>query len=517
MVGDFGRSASRVRVTSAQPLSQHVGLGVRPWLPGVAVFALALLARLLGLDRRSVWFDETGTYLNAHVPWDRLLAAIREDVHPPLGYVLFHLWPWIDSGDALFRLPAALLGALAAPLAWAWARRLAGPRVGLVTGAFVALAPFGVDLGQEARMYGLFFALWAGSLLQLDRVLQRPTVGRATGYALLAVALLYTHYYAAFFLAAQGLSVLVGGWALGIGWRLSASPRPASDGGGRLRAPGAWWALSALAVAGVLFLPWLPVLIEQAGSVRGGYWIEAPRLATLWTTFRALAAHTPPDSQLGLPLRVAYVLLAGLMLFGGWLIIHARREWVAVASLVVPPVLAILVSLLVAPVYALRYVSPLLVPFGFVAARGALGLPRPWLRAAGLAILFFPVLVSLPPLYLDPGYSRADLRAAAAYIRAQSVPDDRVIHLGDFTAAPFRYYRVALPAVTLQSDDRAELCAGLRGAAHGWLVTAYAPDDDAARATAEAGITDPGYAGRLLDEPAARFLGVSVFKVRTGC
>ncbi len=491
--------AGEVREAARAQRWTWLDAGWAPW----AVIGLALAARLLGLERRSVWFDEAVTFVNARLAWEQFLDAARQDVHPPLSYALYHLWLAVDPAisaadparDSWFRLPSAVVGALAAPLAWTWARRIAGRGAGLATGLLVACAPFLVDLSQDARMYGLLAMLTAASLLALDRVLTGGGGRWIAAYAVAGAAMPYTHYYGAFLLAAQGLAALL---AL-------AGPRRRD----------AWRALGALAVAGAAFVPWLPQMLAQVGDVREGYWIDPPRLATLWTTFRALAADTPPDATLGLPLRVDYVLEALLLAHGVLLAWRCDRQRPAVLTLVAAPGLALLFSLVVTPVYALRYVSPVLLAFALLGARGALALPRPWLRAAGLAVLFFPAVVSLPPLYLDPGYSRSDLRSAAAYVAAQRQSGDVVVHLGDFTALPFTYYRSTPPVRVLRTDDRSELCDALRGAGagSGWLVTSYAPDDDAARAAAEAGVLAETYAGPLVAGEPARFLGVSVFHV----
>jgi len=466
------------------------------WIVAAAIGVLALALRLFGLDRKSVWFDEAITDFDAHVPWSRLLESIRSDVHPPLHYVLYHLWPGVDAGDFWLRLPAALLGAGAAVVAWAWARRIGTPVQALLTGAFVALAPLQIDLAQEARMYGLLLLLSAASLLLLDRVLTCPRRTTVAAYAVVASLMLYTHYYAAFLLAAEGASAL---------FALHGASRQAARR-----------ALAALIVAGCAFVPWLPILVEQARNIQGDYWIQTPTLTTLWVTFRELAAHTPPDEPFRLALRAAYVVQAGLLVLGAALAARQPRQRSALLLGVVPLGLALGVSLLVAPVFAVRYVSPIGLAFGFLLARGITGLPQPAALIAG-AVAALPIVVSLPALYLDPGYSRSDLRAAAQAVQSQRQPNEIVLHLGAFTAAPFDYYRVAPPGHVLETNNRAELCQALRQHTGGWLVTAYQPGDDEARQAAEGGITSTAYAAEVARQPPSRFNGVSVFRLSPDC
>jgi mannosyltransferase len=451
------------------------------WLLGL----IALALRLDGLERKSVWFDEAVTYVDAHIPPGQLLESLQQDVHPPLSYLLYHLWPWLDAGDFWLRLPSAVLGALAVPVVYVWSRRISNQPTALVTACFVALAPLNIDLAQEARMYGLLLLLTALSLLLLDRLLTCPSRTSAVAYALIATAMLYTHYYAALLLAAEGAAVL-------------ASHRRA-------------WPLLSLGAAAVLFLPWLPVLGLQVGGIASDYWIEPPSSTTLWVTFRELVAHTPPDEPFRLVLRVAYVVQAALLVLGGAVALRTKRQWPAVALATLPLALALSVSLLIAPIYAVRYVSPIGIGVAFLLASGITALPR--MPAVGLAfVVFLPMLVALPALYTDPGYGRADLRAAAHSIQTQRAPEDVVVHLGAFTATPFDYYGVQ-GGVSLETNNRSELCKALAGHPSGWLVTAYAPADDGARDAAEAGITGPRYAGDLVRAEPERFLGTSVFRV----
>jgi hypothetical protein len=471
-------------------------------LAPAAITALALGLRLAGLDRKSVWFDEAVTHADALTPWPRLLDSIAHDVHPPLSYVVIHLWPWVTAGELGLRLPSAVLGALAATMAWAWVRGISSPGEALFTGLLVAVMPLQVDLAQDARMYGLLLLLTASSLWLLDRVLVRPTRARLLAYTLVAAAMLYTHYFAAFILAAEGLGALL---------TLRSCKGRAVAG-----------ALAALVLAGVLFLPWLPVLAGQATSISGDYWIEPPRLATAWITFRDLAAHTPPDEPFRFILRVAYVVQVGLLVAGAAAAWRCPRQRVAICLLVAPISLALAVSVLVAPIYAVRYVSPVGLAFAFLLVRGAGTLrllPKPasglWRPVVALACL--PPVLSLWFLYFDPGYSRSDLRAAAQVITANRQPDEVVLHLSDFTAVPFTYYQVAKPEQVLQTDERSELCDALRGHAGGWIITSYAPDNEDHRLAAEAGIATPTYAGSLIQEPPRRLLGASVFHLHGPC
>jgi len=312
-------------------------------------------------------------------------------------------------------------------------------------------------------------------------------------YAVVAATMLYTHYYAALLLAAQGFAALL--------------------------SKNRWTAIGALAAAGLTLMPWLPVLAQQIHNISADYWIEPPRLSSAWVTFRELAAHTPPEATLAIPLRIAYVVQALLGVLGAWLAVRSTRQRIVVLFGVVPLALALGISLLVSPVYAVRYISPLGLGFGFLIARGVTSAPKPLaaVAVAAAAVAALPVVTALGPLYTDPGYARADLRGAASAVQSARQPDEIVLHLGAFTSAPFDYYRVAQPSAILETNDRAELCQTMRQQRGAWLVTAYAPASDEARQSAEAGIDNATYAQGLTQGEPMRFLGVSVFHLTGTC
>ena len=217
----------------------------------LAGFALATA----GLTRDSLWADEAFTLWAVHdsarppqgaADAARYLAAslggalanARADVHPPLYFVLFDAWT-LAAGATVFaaRLFSALWLLLGAAATCALGARLFGRRAGLLAAALLLTAPLSVYYAREARMYTLLLALAALATLAYVRWRRRAVWPRGLAWGLLAAALLYTHYAGALVLVAQA------------GHALLARSRA------RVFAP--------LALAGALFVPWLPALLNQ--------------------------------------------------------------------------------------------------------------------------------------------------------------------------------------------------------------------------------------------------------------
>ena len=116
--------------------------------------------RFAALEAKTLWLDEAFSLWMARHDLTSLLEwLVRIDHHPPLYYVLLHIWidlhTWIGSvGDSpgALRSLSALTSTLAIPLYGMASRRLAGAHVGIVAALLLAFAPFHVRYAQETRM-----------------------------------------------------------------------------------------------------------------------------------------------------------------------------------------------------------------------------------------------------------------------------------------------------------------------------------------------------------------------------
>lgn len=236
----------------------------------VALVALTALAVVVGvvlrfLPRSGLWLDEALTVNIASLPLGDITDALRRDGHPPLFYVLLNGWIALGGdSDWWVRALSGVLSVLALPLTYLAGHRLAeragaGPlgtrRTALIALAVMALLPYGIRYGAETRMYSLVITLVLAGYLLVDDLLMGRSRGRrrvlvAAGAALVATALLWSHYWSIWLLGAVGLLAL---WCA---WR-GADPE---------RRTGARLLVGALVVGGVLFLPWTPTLLFQSSN-----------------------------------------------------------------------------------------------------------------------------------------------------------------------------------------------------------------------------------------------------------
>jgi 4-amino-4-deoxy-L-arabinose transferase-like glycosyltransferase len=415
--------------------------GRRFWILAGIVLAIAAEARFLGLTDRSLWFDEAHSVYVTQSSFLQLLGLVAHtDTHPPLYYVLLKGWMlFFGSGEIAVRSLSAVCGFLMVPLLYGFARRMIDRDVALAAAVLLAGSAFASRAAQEARMYPLLGLLALGSWASLRLALEQPRPRMWIAYAVTTALMLYTHYFGFLVFGSQVLFLI---------------PRLWRD---RRMVVAAW-----LAQAGalLLFLPWAPAFIMQAGSGRGWPTFRPPVGATAVTDLFGLFSfggelfgaagyfHVSSFSPwLVLLISAPFLALAG----AGFYALRGERAWCLACYLVVPIAAAIVVSQRTNVFYP-RYFSflapawALLIGAGVdVTARSLLRLPS--LRSLGrpaVAIgLVIAVLAANAPVINGYSYEGEDTynwRAAAALVAGEAAPDDYLLFVPGFAEKAFEYY-----------------------------------------------------------------------------
>jgi mannosyltransferase len=390
-----------------------------------AIGVLALLLRLNGLGDKPFWLDEITSLRRATATVPDLVADSLHNNHYPSYFLLLWLVGRIGTSQWLLRLPSAVFGAVGASLTCAIGSNAAGRRGGAIAGLLMAVSPFEVQFGQEARSYTLVSCLILTALFGLVRLAQEPAAAALPVQRRGALRGAWIAYILGTAAALDVLNVAIP-WLLAANLSAVAIARRADE---RRRAFLYNWGLAQALILAI----WIPSLARvyaasQGTLLDGAGWAPAETAKTIWSiiapvyllrissfiTFKLLPAGVPG-------LAVVVTTLAAL---GAW---RLRRDPTVLAVLgcaaLVLPVGLLLLSLFV-PVLVPRYFAWGAGPFFIFAGAGLswLSVPR---FAAAAAVLLAACLVNLTPYYHYETKPRWDLLAAR--LAAAVKPGDVVL------------------------------------------------------------------------------------------
>lgn len=450
------------------------------WRPSLILIVWLLLAtglRFHNLDAQSFWNDEGNSARLSERSVALIIEGTASDVHPPLYYILLRGFRSLlgESEFALRSLSAfagVLFVATTVPLARLFVY-FGGGRISAefesLTLLIAATSPAIVYYSQETRMYTLLpllaalstavFLLWQQDCLR-PSTQARPWL-KPVAYSVLMAAGLYTHYFFPIVFAIHAIYVV----AL------------------RRRDLIIRW-VGMCAVSGLLFLPWLPYLLNGLGGNRGNpqAWEQFGWNALKWS----LVGEPFWEMQLGLRMLVLLLFVAAVGL-AQW-----RQVWRVWVWLMLPLLALLALGATDSAFYKFWLLSvsgvAILIAFGLrfliernkVVWQGAQQQLQ-WV-AYGLIItlavgMIGTIFEAHTLLRSNPAYARADYRGMAARIAADNHPNAGVILNAPNQWEVFTYYhRDGAPVYPLpRTWDYAEVFAELEmiGATHDRLYVLY--------------------------------------------
>jgi 4-amino-4-deoxy-L-arabinose transferase-like glycosyltransferase len=423
------------------------------------IVALGAFLRFYQIGAKGVWIDEAFSIWMGLQPIDEILRWLMcIDQHPPLYYVLLHLWMYLGNGQAIVRVFSALCSTLTIPAIYTLSKRLANRHVALLAALLLTLSPFHIHFAQEARMYALLTLNASLSMGALARLLTDPLSTQALpgqqivdayqtwrntgrritlravetdlawlGYVVFTAATLLTHNTAIFLPLATILLVL--------GSRLVRRFRSL---GSRVPSLRNWL----LAQAGVLFLwlPWFPAFITQSVDVYREFWLPAP------TWDKILGALSTFTSQfLPQPFSGIFTLLAlGLLVWGWGYFRHQPMRAAFLGILSATPFAGELLVSVYRPIFYDRTLIWASLPFYVFMAAGLYRMRRPLLTACLLVIL---AANSFSLYQYHVHYEKERWDEASAHVAKHVEPGDLILFNASWTQIPFDYYFDKINAV----------------------------------------------------------------------
>ncbi|MEZ4766895.1 MAG: glycosyltransferase family 39 protein [Caldilineales bacterium] len=459
----------------------------------VALLLLSLLAfglRVYHLTFQSLWRDEVDSIRFASRALPELLGMFtRPGENGPLFFAGLRLWLAVaGNGEFALRYQAVLAGVLAVPLSYMLARRLVAvgsngawqfpcgltlSNAPLIAALLIAAGPYLVWYSQEGKMYALLTALVLAACLAFLKAVEEGRWWQWLLYLALLAALALTHVLALLLVAVNVLWLALlwpryrRRWlALALVLLLPLIPF--------FRLAG-WWQLTLLLnpdfQTGHPFIP-LSRLVEGLAS---GYLNGLGALANPWLITPAVFLILAGMAFAGRPAEDARA--------GQPPITPGRRQrllpsLMMLVWLLLPPALLFLLSLS-KPLYTDRYVIWIAPAFAILIAQGVAGLRIVW-RPLGWAAMVGLLALGLSGVWRQSHQPiKADMRAAAAYVRQHRQPGDRILFQMPYIRHTFEYYAGPQDGAidgsytnNGSSPDQVadELRAALDGAPAAWLV-----------------------------------------------
>jgi uncharacterized membrane protein len=401
------------------------------------ILAFALLLRIKNLGGESLWLDEASSVKLAQLPVHDILDEVaRDDVHPPLYYLMLHYWVRLaGDSEAGVRLLSVLLGVLSILVIYKVASLLFDPQTGFLSALLLSVSLLHIAFSQEARMYALLCLLSLLSIYLFLTLLRGESGLLFAAYVLSTALLPYTQVYGWFIIIAQNIFFL----SL---YFLS------NDIFKRLFKR--WVVAQALTVA--LFLPWLPAMMQQVSRVQKNFWIPVPSLRLL--------SLTVDEYIVSNSLQWIHLLLIALSIIALWgskrgnasfdSKAHpdaSRPAWfqdrdklyLLLAWLLTPVLVPFILSYFMRPIFLPKYTIAALPAFVILAARGLMEVRFAPARLFLVALILFLSLSGLRRGYWGT-QRKEDWRDAVGYFNQMAKPNDLVLIYPSFSQPPFDYY-----------------------------------------------------------------------------
>ena len=387
------------------------------WACFILIAAVGAFLRFWDLGAAALWMDEAVTMGLSQLPLRSIMFG-DIDNHPPLIYVVEHLWVSIFPDPSLYRVPFAFVGSLAVIMMMLMGRNLNMSTMGLIAGMILALSAGQIYYSQDARQYpfilfGAVLATWGA--LGLGDDARRGQLLYPILYILGGFIAIYSQLSGLVAMAVIGFGALAA-ICFHNNWLAGAK----------------WWLATNLVLL-VLTLPWLLEIPDAVGTFPGMP-VKIPVFDIHWHV-RTLAGYP------GLAFNDLLQLAADCVLFGTALLGMAVAWYQRERALAITVFGLVLVY--TAIIAALHIMSPLVHVRIFIPVSIGLALGVGYffsimrdrrLFAAGVAL--FVVLGSVSSLHEHNYHAKQeDYKAAFAFADENGFEDVPVITCLDYSAA----------------------------------------------------------------------------------
>ena len=344
---------------------------------GFVVAAIYCLVRAFLLTfSTDIWYDELFSMEFAKRPFEELISLTSKDVHPPLYYMIVRVFLLLGNS---FGLPIETSGKIASILPFlllfVYAVTVIRKNHGMLASGLFCFAsvtmPGLPEYTTEIRMYSWALFFVTASLIHAFNLMKnylsedrKWDLPNGIALFLFGTAAFYTHYYAALSVAIIYFYVLL--------WMII-KYFAVMGGKGSIKHLN-FKAIAAVIISAnltaVCYVPWLSVLLGQAHTVSGSYWIQPVGLRTFGSCIKYLFSGYFSNSIITTVLAVILFILVAFIVVNNVIRlvkcgyqdenekVKDLQNLMAVMVLPLLVIVGIVASILIRPVFVNRYMIP---------------------------------------------------------------------------------------------------------------------------------------------------------------
>jgi len=394
----------------------------------ISIFLLSLILlgglwlRIYKLGSHDLWFDEAITSYIAgsieHIPFDK---------NPPLYYILIHFWTkFFGNYEFQLRFLSAICGTASIFMLYKIGRLLLDKKAGLISAFLLSISPIHIWYSQEARGYTLSIFTILVAIYFFISALRKNKPILWVLFAISSAISLYSSYYFLFIIMGEFLVLLAKRYRRFIGR----------------------WMICNFFIL-VSFLPFLRFFLNQINGVKGGFWINAPTLKSIFISFESFNVGYNANEMLYL---LSTVLFLALFICGiAYCLKNCKESLIFLLSFSLFPIAVIFVISQWIPIYIDRQLI-LYSPFYYIMiAIGIAGIRRrAVIKIATLSFIFILSALSLRNYFSDfmPAsyphhigtYTKKPFKPAVNYVKGHYKEGDVIVHSNPSTTVTFEYY-----------------------------------------------------------------------------
>jgi uncharacterized membrane protein len=372
------------------------------------IILFALLLRFWGIGFESYWIDEALIVRRAQEPFLKSMELVKDDVHLPVYTILLNGWVYLfGTTEIATRSLSLIFGVISIYIIFLLGKRLFNEKTGIYSSILLTVSAISIYYSQETRPYTLFILLTMLSFYFYLSLLEKNNWKNKILYFIPSLLMIYTHLFSFLSLFVQNVYYILKNW--------------------KNKKNLVHW-ISLQAVLGILFLPWISILLRQSKKITHLSWISI-NFMKIYYTFFDFFNHI-----------IIFLLFIGLLIYvlKKYPIKKEKNNLILLGVWALLPIITVIVySLFFTSLYQTRYLLLTLPAFYILFAWSISKLPKKY----AVSILAVIVILSLSFVSIQQqSIDKDDWKAATLFIRNNVKENEYVFIHPYYHQYAFSYY-----------------------------------------------------------------------------